>query len=339
MKIALITGITGMDGSYLTELLLSKPEYVVHGIIRRSSSINTHRISHLYQDPHDINRRLFLHYGDLTDTASIENIITVVQPDEVYNLAAMSHVKVSFEMPEYTFNVNSVGTVRILEALRKLKKPVKFYQAGTSEMFGGLNEQQSEKTQFNPKSPYAISKLSAYWSTKNYREAYGLYACNGILFNHTSHRRGHTFVEKKIVEGAVNIKYGKTDKLYLGNLYSFRDIGHSKDYCYAIWLMLQQTNPDDYVIATGHKYMIKDIVNMVFDKLDMKIVWRGEGINEIGFINDIARIHIDSRYFRPTEVESLCGDFSKAYQVLGWEPKYDLDTILTEMIEYSIANI
>jgi GDPmannose 4,6-dehydratase len=331
-KIALITGCTGQDGSYLTELLLSKG-YIVHGIIRRSSSINTHRIDHLYKDPHIEGVKLFLHYGDMSDLGSIEKIIQKVRPDEVYNLAAMSHVRVSFDIPEYTGDVGGLGTLRVLEAIRKLDKKVKFYQAGTSEMYGGVHKHaQNEDTPFCPRSPYAVAKLYAHWITKNYRESYGLFAVNGILFNHSSPRRGETFVEQKIVKGAVAIKYKKQNCLYLGNLYSYRDIGHSKDFVYAMWLMLQQNKPNDYVIASGEKIMIKEIVNYVFDKLSMKLEWHEEGFNEYAIANDSIVVKIDKRYFRPSEVNVLLGDSTKAKKQLGWVPKYTLDTILDEMI-------
>lgn len=332
-KIAFITGCTGQDGSYLCELLIKKG-YIVHGMIRRSSLINTKRIDHIYQDPHDPNRKLFLHYGDMSDACSIDRLIQEIQPDEVYNLAAMSHVRVSFDAPEYTANVDGLGTIRLLEACRNLKKKVKFYQACTSELYGGIyNEIQNEETPFYPRSPYAVAKLYGYWITKNYREAYNMFAVNGILFNHTSPRRGETFVEQKIVQGAVAISKNQQDCLYLGNLYTYRDFGHAKDFVKAMWLMLQQNTPNDYVIASGVKYLIKDIVNMVFEKLGMNLSWFGEGENEYAMVDNKVVIRIDSNYYRPSEVESLHGDATKAKKELSWSPKYDLDLILNEMIE------
>ena len=333
VKKALITGITGMDGSYLTELLLKK-EYIVHGIIRRSSNINTIRIDHIYEDKHENNNNLYLHYGDMSDACSLERLIKEIQPDEVYNLAAMSHVRVSFDMPEYTGDIDGLGTIRLLEACRNLEKKVKFYQAGTSELYGGVYDKaQDEKTPFYPRSPYAVAKLYAYWAVKNYREAYNMFAVNGILFNHTSPRRGVTFVEQKIVKAAVAIAQGRQKCLYLGNIYSYRDFGHSKDFVEAMWLMLQQEKPDDFVIASGDKYQIKDIVNKVFKLVGLNLSWSGSNENEIAHVDDEVIVRIDPRYYRPSEVESLQGDASKAKEKLGWKLNYTLDMILTEMVE------
>ena len=347
-KIALITGINGQDGSYLAEFLLEK-NYIVHGIIRRSSMINTKRLDDIYMDPHNSKARLFLHYGDMSDTSSIENILSLVNPDEVYNLAAMSHVRVSFDIPEYSSDVDGTGVLRILDSIRKLEKTlnkrIKFYQAGTSELYGGIyKELQNEDTPFYPRSPYAVAKLYGFWITKNYREAYNMFAVNGILFNHTSPRRGETFVEQKIVMGAVNILKGKQKCLYLGNIYSSRDYGHAKDFVKAMWLMLQKEEPDDYVIATGEKYIIKDIINIVFSKLGISLEWNGEGVDEYAVISSYSKkltpgqivIKIDPKYFRPSEVESLIGDPSKARRELKWEQEYTFDQILTEMIEYEL---
>jgi GDPmannose 4,6-dehydratase len=335
-KIAIITGITGMDGSYLTELLLDKG-YIVHGLIRRSSLINTQRIDHLYKDPHDPNAKLFLHYGDMSDACCLERLVSSIKPDEVYNLAAMSHVRVSFDSPEYTGDIDGLGVTRLLEACRTQSKQIKVYQAGTSELYGGVYDKpQNEDTPFYPRSPYAVAKLYAYWMVKNYREAYGMFAVNGVLFNHTSPRRGETFVEQKIVKGAVAIYLGKQDCLYLGNLYTYRDIGHSKDYVYAMWKMLQMPSPDDYVIATGKKYLIKDVVDKVFKILDMKLEWSGEGENEVAKVNGKIVIKIDPRYYRPSEVESLHGDPSYAMKKLDWSHKYDIDSIIDEMVKHEI---
>jgi len=335
-KIALITGISGQDGSYLSELLLEKG-YIVHGIIRRSSSINTKRLDNIYNNPN-----LKLHYGDLSDSSLINKIIIELRPDEIYNLAAMSHVAVSFQIPEYTCDVDALGTLRILEAIRGVKdKTIKFYQAGTSELYGGIYDKpQNEETPFNPHSPYAVAKLFGYWITKNYRESYNMFAVNGILFNHTSPRRGETFVEKKIVNAAVNIKKGLQDCLYLGNIYSYRDYGHAKDFVYAMWMMLQHDTPGDYVISSGEKYMIKDIVSMVFSKLDMELEWSGEGINEVAkdINNNRIVVQINQKYFRPLDVESLVGDATLAKTKLGWKQKYTFDDIINEMIEDEIKS-
>jgi GDPmannose 4,6-dehydratase len=334
-KIALITGISGQDGSYLSELLLEKG-YKVHGIIRRSSSINTKRLDHIYKNPN-----LFLHYGDLSDSSCINKIINDIKPDEIYNLAAMSHVAVSFETPEYTTDIDATGTLRILESIKNSNKNIKFYQAGTSELYGGVYDKpQNEETPFNPHSPYAVAKLYSYWITKNYRESYNMFAVNGILFNHTSSRRGPTFVEQKIVKGAVAICMEKQNVLELGNLYSYRDFGHAKDYVYAMWLMIQEDKPDDYVIATGEKYMVKDIVSLVFSKLNMPLEWSGEGVNEIGTVScelskykDKELVKINEKYFRPSEVDSLIGDCTKAKNKLKWKPEYTFDSIIDEMIK------
>jgi GDPmannose 4,6-dehydratase len=331
MKVALITGITGQDGSYLAELLLERG-YEVHGIVRRSSLINTHRIDHLYQS-------VKLHYGDLTDSTNIVRVIQKVQPDEIYNLGAQSHVKVSFEMPEYTADVDGVGTLRILEAVRLLgmEDRVRIYQASTSELYGLVQETpQSETTPFYPRSPYGCAKLYGYWITKNYREAYGMYACTGILFNHESPRRGETFVTRKITQGLSKISSGIQDCLYLGNLDAMRDWGHAKDYVEAMWLMLQQDEPDDFVIATGEQYSVRQFVEKAAPYFGMKIEWIGEGLNEVGFDWNTKRpiIKVDSKYFRPAEVESLLGDATKAKEKLGWEPKITFDQLIEDMCIY-----
>jgi len=335
MKKALITGITGQDGAYLAELLLSKG-YEVHGIKRRSSLINTDRIDHLYQDPHEINRKFILHHGDLTDSTSLIRIIQEVQPDEIYNLAAQSHVAVSFEVPEYTANSDAIGALRILEAIRilKLQNKTKYYQASTSELYGEVKQTpQNEKTPFYPRSPYAVAKLYAYWITVNYREAYKIYACNGILFNHESPVRGETFVTRKITRGLVKIKLGLQKKLFLGNLNAMRDWGHAKDFVEAQWLMLQQEKPEDFVIATGKQYSVKDFINLASKNLDMKIDWNGKDLNETGSFNGENIIEIDPRYFRPTEVETLLGDASKARKRLNWSPKISFEELVEEMVE------
>ena len=335
MKKALITGITGQDGSYLAEFLLNK-NYEVHGIKRRSSSINTGRIDHLYQDPHEQNLKFILHHGDLTDSTSLIRIIQLVQPDEIYNLAAQSHVAVSFEEPEYTANSDALGALRILEAIRilKLEKKTKFYQASTSELYGAVLETpQNEKTPFYPRSPYGVAKLYAYWITVNYREAYGIYACNGILFNHESPVRGETFVTRKITRALVRIKIGLQKKLYIGNLNSLRDWGHAKDFVEAQWLMLQQQKPEDFVIATGKQYSVRDFINLASKYLDMSIEWKGKDLEEVGSYNKKEIIKVDPTYFRPTEVESLLGDASKAKEKLNWYPKISFEQLVKEMIE------
>ena len=335
MKKALITGITGQDGAYLAELLLDKG-YEVHGIKRRSSSFNTGRIDHLYQDPHENNVNLLLHHGDLTDSSSLIRVIQQVQPDEIYNLAAQSHVAVSFEEPEYTANSDALGALRILEAIRilGLDKKTRFYQASTSELFGKAKETpQNETTQFYPRSPYAVAKLYAYWITINYREAYGIYACNGILFNHESPIRGETFVTRKITRALARIKLGLQKRLYLGNLEAKRDWGHARDYIEMQWLMLQQNEPEDFCIATGVHYSVRDFVNIVAQELEINIQWKGGGIDEIGIDASTGNtiVSVDARYFRPTEVETLLGDATKAKEKLGWEPKISFDEMVKEM--------
>ena len=335
MKKALITGITGQDGAYLAEFLLDKG-YEVHGIKRRSSSFNTGRIDHLYQDPHENNVNLLLHHGDLTDSSSLIRVIQQVQPDEIYNLAAQSHVAVSFEEPEYTANSDALGALRILEAIRilGLEEKTRFYQASTSEMFGRAKEiPQKETTQFYPRSPYAVAKLYAYWITINYREAYGIYACNGILFNHESPIRGETFVTRKITRALARIKLGLQKRLYLGNLEAKRDWGHARDYVEMQWLMLQQNEPEDFCIATGVHYSVRDFVNIVAQELEINIQWKGAGIDEIGIDTSTGNtiVSVDARYFRPTEVETLLGDATKAKEKLGWEPKISFDEMVKEM--------
>lgn len=336
-KVALITGITGQDGSYLAELLLDKG-YDVHGMKRRSSSFNTSRIDHLYQDTHDRNLKFKLHYGDLTDSTNLIRLIQEIQPDEIYNLAAQSHVKVSWDCPEYTANSDGLGTLRILEAIRilKLEKKTKFYQASTSELFGLVQETpQKETTPFYPRSPYACAKIYGYWITVNYRESYNMFAVNGILFNHESPRRGETFVTRKITRSAVRIKLGVEDKLYLGNLESKRDWGHAKDYVEGMWRVLQQDKPEDFVLATGVTTTIRDFCNMAFKELGIDIEWKGKGVNEKGIDKATGKtiIEVDPKYFRPTEVDLLLGDSSKARKKLGWEPKYDLPLLVKEMIQ------
>ncbi|OGT23098.1 MAG: GDP-mannose 4,6-dehydratase [Gallionellales bacterium RIFOXYB12_FULL_54_9] len=358
-KVALITGITGQDGAYLAELLLSKG-YEVHGVKRRSSLFNTDRIDHLYQDPHVDNAKFKLHYGDLTDSTNLIRIIQLVQPDEIYNLAAMSHVAVSFETPEYTANADGIGTLRILEAIRilGLEKKTRFYQASTSELYGLVQETpQKETTPFYPRSPYAVAKMYAYWITVNYREAYGIYACNGILFNHESPIRGETFVTRKITRALARIKLGLQDCMFLGNMDSLRDWGHAKDYVEMQWLMLQQDRPEDFVIATGVQYSVRDFVNIAAAELGMEIRWEGSGKDEKGYLiksslrggeadaaiqagsphyarDDGAQciVQVDPRYFRPTEVETLLGDPTKAHQKLGWKPKITFHELVAEMV-------
>ena len=333
MKVALITGITGQDGSYLAELLLEKG-YEVHGIVRRSSLINTHRIDHIYDNPN-----LTLHYGDLTDATNIIGVIKKVEPDEIYNLGAQSHVKVSFETPEYTGNVDGLGTLRILEAVRLLgmENEVRIYQASTSELYGLVQEvPQRETTPFYPRSPYGVAKLYGYWIVKNYRESYGLHASSGILFNHESPRRGETFVTRKITRGLSRISTGEQNVLSLGNLDARRDWGHAKDFVRAMWLMLQQDEPDDYVIATGVQYSVRDFVNAAAPYFGMKIEWMGEGLNEVGYDWNTKRpvIKVDPKYFRPAEVESLLGDPTKAKEKLGWEPEISFTELVEDMVLY-----
>jgi GDPmannose 4,6-dehydratase len=359
MKTALITGITGQDGAYLAELLLDKG-YIVHGIKRRASLFNTDRIDHLYQDPHEENKRLFLHYGDLTDSMNLTRIIQETKPDEIYNLAAMSHVKVSFDTPEYTANADGIGTLRILEAVRLLgmEKETKIYQASTSELYGMVQEvPQSERTPFYPRSPYAVAKLYAYWITVNYREAYGMFACNGILFNHESPLRGETFVTRKITRAVVKIALGLQDKLYVGNLDSKRDWGHAKDYVDAMWRILQQEEPEDFVIATGITTKVRDFIKMAFEEIGFTLKFEGDGLEELGVLDKIDEakaaeileiskfkvktgdilVKIDPAYFRPTEVDLLIGDPTKANTKLGWKPKYDLKMLVEDMVLSDVA--
>ena len=337
VKKALITGITGQDGAYLAEFLLDKG-YEVHGIKRRASSFNTDRVDHLYQDPHEEKQRFFLHYGDLTDSMNIVRLIQQIEPDEIYNLGAQSHVAVSFESPEYTADTVGTGSLRILDAIRisGLEKKTRYYQASTSELYGEVQEiPQKETTPFYPRSPYAVAKLYAYWITVNYREAYGMYACNGILFNHESPIRGETFVTRKITRAISRIKLGLQEKLYLGNLSAKRDWGHAKDYVEMQWLMLQQDEPDDFVIATGVQYSVRDFVNKAAEAVDIEIEWKGVGVDEKGYNKATGEciVEVDPRYFRPTEVETLLGDPTKAKEKLGWVPKITLQEMVTEMVE------
>jgi GDPmannose 4,6-dehydratase len=348
-KVALITGITGQDGAYLAEFLLKKG-YIVHGLKRRSSLFNTDRIDHLYQDPHVDNRNFFLHYGDLTDSTNLIRIIQEIQPDEIYNLAAMSHVFVSFDTPEYTANADGIGTLRILEAIRLLglTKKTRFYQASTSELYGLVQAvPQSETTPFYPRSPYAVAKLYGYWITVNYREAYGIYACNGILFNHESPIRGETFVTRKITRAVSRIALGMQQKLFLGNLSAKRDWGHAKDYVKAMYLMLQQEQAEDFVIATGETTEVRDFVKMAFAHLGIAVEFKGEGVDEKGYVVSCSNpeyqiaqgtcvVEVDPRYFRPTEVELLIGDPTKAKEKLGWEPKYNLAMLVDDMMDSDI---
>jgi GDPmannose 4,6-dehydratase len=336
MKKALITGITGQDGAYLAEFLLKKKGYEVHGIKRRTSLFNTDRIDHLYQDPHVPARNFILHYGDMTDSSSLTRIIQQVQPDEIYNLAAQSHVQVSFEEPEYTADSDGLGTLRLLESIRilGLEKKTRFYQASTSELYGKVQETpQTETTPFYPRSPYAVAKLYSYWIVVNYREAYGMYACNGILFNHESPTRGETFVTRKITRALARIKLGLQECVYLGNLNAKRDWGHARDYVQMQWLMLQQDEPDDFVIATGEQHSVREFVQAAAEALEMSIRWEGEGLEEKGIDNDTGKVivSVDPRYFRPTEVETLLGDPSKAKRKLGWEPKVTFSELVAEM--------
>ena len=341
-KKALIFGITGQDGSYLSELLLKK-NYEVHGVKRRSSSINTNRIDHIYQDPQKKKRNFILHYGDVTDSTSVSQIIKKIKPHEIYNLAAQSHVAVSFEVPEYTANADALGALRILEAIKfhNFQKNTKFYQAGTSEMFGKVQTiPQNEKTDFYPLSPYGVAKVYAHWITRNYREAYNIFASNGILFNHESPRRGETFVTKKIILAMCRIKFGKQKKLFLGNLYAKRDWGHAKDYCFAMWKILQYKKPEDFIIATGKQYSIKQFINLVAKKLKIQITWKGKGLNEKGYNNKKEPIiECDKNYFRPLDVNTLLGDSSKAKKLLKWKPKINIKMLIDEMIEFELKNI
>jgi GDPmannose 4,6-dehydratase len=343
MKKALITGITGQDGAYLAEFLLNKG-YIVHGIKRRSSSFNTERVDHLYRDPHERNVNFFMHYGDLTDSTNLIRIIQETQPDEIYNLAAQSHVKVSFETPEYTANSDALGTLRLLEAIRILGmgEKTKFYQASTSELYGKVQEiPQTETTTFYPRSPYGAAKLYAYWITVNYREAYGMFACNGTLFNHESPRRGETFVTRKITMGAARIKSGLQEKLYLGNLDAKRDWGHAKDYVEAMWLMLQQDEPEDFVISTGETHSVREFVELTFKEFGTDIKWEGEGTDEIGIDSNTGKvlIEVDPAYYRPTEVDILVGDSTKAREKLGWKPKVKFEELIKQMAKAEEENV
>jgi len=340
MKKALITGITGQDGSYLSEFLLKKG-YIVHGIKRRTSLFNTQRIDHLYKDPQEENSHFILHHGDMTDSSSLIRVIQETQPDEIYNLAAQSHVAVSFEEPEYTANSDALGTLRILEAIRilGLNKKTRFYQASTSEIFGQVKESpQNENTPMHPRSPYGVAKVYAHWITVNYREAYNMYACNGILFNHESPVRGETFVTRKITKSLAHIKLGSQKKLYLGNLNAKRDWGHAKDYVEAQWLILQQEKPEDFVISTGKQYTVRDFINAVAKELNFELQWSGKGLNETGLLRGKEIIKIDPRYFRPTEVETLLGDSSKARNKLGWKPKISFEELVSEMVREDLKS-
>jgi len=336
-KVALVTGVTGQDGAYLSELLLAKG-YEVHGIKRRSSMFNTDRIDHLYRDQHEKDVNFFLHYGDMTDSTNLIRLVKEIQPDEIYNLAAQSHVMVSFETPEYTANADATGALRLLEAIRILgmEKKTRFYQASTSELYGKVMEvPQSETTPFYPRSPYAVAKLYAFWITKNYREAYGMYACNGILFNHESPLRGETFVTRKITRAVARIKLGMQSKVFLGNLDAKRDWGHAKDYVEGMWLMMQQETADDFVLATGETYPVRYFIEKAFAEVDIEVEWKGEGVNEKGFnkANGEIIVEVDPKYFRPTEVDLLVGDPSKAHRELGWKHRYSLDELIKEMVE------
>ena len=338
-KTALIFGVTGQDGAYLSRLLLKK-KYIVHGVIRRSSSFNTKRIDDLYVDPH--NKSNFkLHYGDLSDSLSVLKIIKKIEPNEIYNLGAQSHVQVSFQVPEYTANVDALGALRILDSIKtcNLQNKTKYYQAGTSEMFGSAMPPQNEKTIFYPRSPYAVAKLYAHWVTINYREAYGIFACNGILFNHESPMRGETFVTKKIVKSLCKIKLGGNEKLYLGNLYAKRDWGHAKDYVLAMWKMMQKKVPKDYVIATGKQYSVKYFLNLVAKELKLKINWKGKGLKECGYLKNKKLVLIDKNYFRPTEVESLLGNSKKARKELNWKPSYNLNKLVKDMVYQELKSL
>ncbi|PCJ63281.1 MAG: GDP-mannose 4,6-dehydratase [Planctomycetota bacterium] len=341
MKTALVTGITGQDGSYLTELLLEKG-YEVHGIIRRSSSFNTKRIDHLYKDPHGQEVKMFLHYGDLTDSSSLHNLVEKIAPDEIYNLGAQSHVQVSFEVPEYTANVDAIGCLRLLDCIKSLGGKSKFYQASTSELFGKVQEvPQTETTPFYPRSPYAAAKLYSYWIIINYREAYDLFACNGILFNHESPRRGKTFVTRKITRAAASIVEGVQETLFLGNLNAKRDWGYAKDFVEGMWLMLQQKEPEDFVLATGKTTTVRDFVEKSFKALDVEVAWEGEGVDEIGKDKKTGKVivKVDPKYFRPTEVELLIGDATKAKDKLGWVPKTSLDELIDMMIKHDLEAV
>ena len=338
-KIALIFGVTGQDGAYLSKFLLKKG-YIVHGVKRRTSSINTIRIDDIYNYPLSQKSNFYLHYGDITDAISVYNLIHKIKPHEIYNLAAQSHVAVSFELPEYTTNTVAVGTLRILESILRIDKKIKFYQAGSSEMYGKVLETpQTEKTPFYPRSPYGVSKVYSHLITVNYREAYNLFACNGILFNHESPLRGETFVTKKVVNGLCKIKLKKQKKLYLGNLYAKRDWGHAEDYVVAIWKILQNNKPEDFVISTGKQYSIKQFINIVAKKLNMKISWRGNGVKEKGYLNNNCIIECSKKYFRPAEVETLIGDSTKASKILKWKPKHDIYSLVEDMIAHELKSL
>ena len=341
-KKALIFGVTGQDGSYLSELLLEK-NYIVHGVKRRISTINTERIDHIYKNyPHEKENNFITHYGDLLDSSRITNLISTIKPDEVYNLSAQSHVKVSFDVAEYTSDVNGIGTLRILEAIKTINKKIKFYQAGTSEMFGKVQEvPQNEKTEFYPQSPYAASKLFAHWITKIYRNAYNIHASNGILFNHESPRRGETFVTKKVCRSLCEIKMGKKQKLLLGNIYAKRDWGHAKEYVEAMWKIVNQKKPNDFVIATNTQYTVKEFINLVCKEIKINLIWKGRGINEKGIDKDTNKsiIEIDKAYFRPLEVEELLGDYSKAKKILKWKPKIKINSLVKEMVNFEMEKI
>jgi len=341
MKKALITGITGQDGSYLAELLLDKG-YEVHGIIRRASTFNTQRIDHIYQDPHEENVRLKLHYGDMTDSSNLSRLVEKINPDEIYNLAAQSHVGTSFEMPEYTTDVDAMGTLRLLDAIKEAEVECKFYQASTSELYGKVQEvPQTEKTPFYPRSPYAAAKLYAYWIVKNYREAYDLFAVNGILFNHESPRRGKRFVTRKITRAVARITKGKQDKIYLGNMNAKRDWGYAKDYVKMMWMMLQHDTPEDFVIATGETHTVREFVEAAFKHVDVEIEWQGEGVDEKGINKDTGKVlvEVDPKYFRPTEVDLLIGDPSKAKEELGWEPEVKFNELVQLMVQSDLEAI
>ena len=338
-KIALIFGVTGQDGAYLSKFLLKK-NYIVHGVKRRNSTINTYRIDDIYKDPFSKKNNFILHYGDISDSLSVFKLIKKVMPDEVYNLAAQSHVAVSFKLPEYTTNVDALGTLRILDAILQSKKKIKFYQAGSSEMFGKVVQNpQTEKTPFYPRSPYGVAKVYSHWITINYRESYNLFASNGILFNHESPLRGETFVTKKVVRALCRIKQKKQKKLFVGNIYSKRDWGHAKDYVEGMWRMLQQEKADDYVLATGETHSVKDFIELIFDKLDLPLTWKGSGVDEIGYNPETNQVYIqiDPYYFRPTEVDLLIGDPSKAIKELGWNQKFGFSGLVNDMLEYELS--
>jgi len=341
MKVALITGITGQDGAYLTEFLIEKG-YIVHGIIRRSSSFNTERIDHLYRDPHTNNTKMFLHYGDLTDSSNLNRLLEKIKPDEIYNLAAQSHVKVSFEVPEYTANVDAVGTLRLLDAIRETGIKTKFYQASTSELYGKVQEiPQNEDTPFYPRSPYAVAKLYAFWIVKNYREAYHIFASNGILFNHESPRRGPTFVTRKITRAVVRIKRGSQEKLYLGNLDAKRDWGYAPDFVAGMWQILQYQQAEDFVLATGETHSVREFVELAFGEVDIQIEWQGEGVEEHGIDTHTGKtvVQIDPKYFRPTEVDLLIGDASKAKKLLNWEPSISFPELVKIMVKADLEEL